>query len=348
MTKQIEIYQSEDGQTQIALKLEQDTLWLSQAQLAELFSKDVRTINEHIKNIFKSGELDRDTTIRKFRIVRKEGSREVKRQIEHYNLDVAISVGYRVNSLKGTQFRIWATQRLKEYLVQGFTINQQRFNQNAKELEQAIKLIEKAAKSDELTKEAGRGLVEIVSRYTQTFLWLQRYDEGLLETPQGQTGGQLPSISDAKAGLQELKQQLIERGEATALFANPKDKGGLDAILGNLEQSVFGEPAYPTIESKAAHLLYFVVMYRMYCMLWLHGCRITAKNHPFSDGNKRSGAFLFVDFLHRNKRLFNAENHPTINDTGLAALTLLVAESDPKQKDIIIKLIMNMLSSDKS
>lgn len=183
MTKQIEIYQSEDGQTQIALKLEQDTLWLSQAQLAELFSKDVRTINEHIKNIFKSGELDRDTTIRKFRIVRKEGSREVKRQIEHYNLDVAISVGYRVNSLKGTQFRIWATQRLKEYLVQGFTINQQRFNQNAKELEQAIKLIEKAAKSDELTKEAGRGLVEIVSRYTQTFLWLQRYDEGLLETP---------------------------------------------------------------------------------------------------------------------------------------------------------------------
>lgn len=148
--------------------------------------------------------------------------------------------------------------------------------------------------------------------------------------------------------MQELKQQLIERGEATALFANPKDKGGLDAILGNLEQSVFGEPAYPTIESKAAHLLYFVVMYRMYCMLWLHGCRITAKNHPFSDGNKRSGAFLFVDFLHRNKRLFNAENHPTINDTGLAALTLLVAESDPKQKDIIIKLIMNMLSSDKS
>jgi prophage maintenance system killer protein len=324
--KQIEIYQTADGQTQIEVRLEQETLWLSQAQMAELFDKDVRTINEHMQNIFADSELDQKATIRKFRIVRQEGSRQVKREIDHYNLDMIISVGYRVNSKKGTQFRIWATQRLREYLVQGYTLNQQRFEQNAAELEQALALIKKAAQSPQLGTEEGRGLVEIVSRYTQTFLWLQRYDEGLLEEPNGETGGILPTPEIAMQALGELKQQLMQRNEATDMFARPRDDG-LHGIFGNLEQSVFGEPAYPTVESKAAHLLYFVV-----------------KNHPFSDGNKRSGAFLFVDFLHRNQRLFNRDGVPVINDTGLAALTLLVAESDPKQKDTLIRLVMNMLA----
>ena len=168
--------------------------------------------------------------------------------------------------------------------------------------------------------------MDIVSRYTQTFLWLQRYDEGLLDEPSGQSGGSLPSPGEAMDALNNLKAQLIERGEATDLFARPRD-AGLASIFGNLDQSVFGEPAYPTVESKAAHLLYFVV-----------------KNHPFSDGNKRSGAFLFVDFLHRNGRLIDSRGNPVINDTGLAALTLLVAESDPKQKEVLIRLIMHMLS----
>lgn len=328
MTKenQIEIYQTADGQTEIEVRLEADTLWLTQKQLSELFDKDVRTVSEHIKNIFSSNELTPDSTIRKFRIVRQEGQRQVEREIEHYNLDVAISVGYRVNSQKGTQFRIWATQRLKEYLVQGYTLNRSRFEKNAAELEQALALIQKAAQSPELSGDAGRGLVDIVSRYTQTFLWLQRYDEGLLEEPAGQSGGTLPTPEAAMASLGQLKQQLIERGEASPLFAQVREVG-LESIFGNLDQTVFGEPAYPTVESKAAHLLYFVV-----------------KNHPFADGNKRSGAFLFVDFLHRNGRLFNTQGHPVINDTGLAALTLLVAESDPKQKEILIRLIMNMLS----
>lgn len=323
--KKIEIYQSSDGEAQIEVRLEEDTLWLSQAQMAELFNKDVRTINEHIKNIFSDNELGEDSTIRKFRIVRAEGKRQVKREIEHYNLDMAISVGYRVNSKKGTQFRIWATQRLKEHLVQGYTLNQHRFDKNAAELQQALLLIQKAAQSPELSGDAGRGLVDIVSRYTQTFLWLQRYDEGLLKDPVGQRGGLLLAPEDAMAALGELKEQLISRGEATDLFARPRDDG-LAGIFGNLDQTVFGEPAYPTIESKAAHLLYFVV-----------------KNHPFTDGNKRSGAFLFVDFLHRNSRLLDDEEVPLINDTGLAALTLLVAESDPKQKEVLIRLIMHML-----
>ena len=210
--------------------------------------------------------------------------------------------------------------------MQGYTLNQHRFDKNSAELQQALRLIKKTAQSPELKTDEGRGLVEIISRYTQTFLWLQRYDEGLLNNPVGQKGGVLPSPTEAMDALNNLKSQLINRGEATELFAKPRGDG-LSSVLGNLEQTVFGEPAYPTIESKAAHLLYFMV-----------------KNHPFTDGNKRSGAFLFVDFLHRNGRLLNDQGEMVINNTGLAALTLLVAESDPNQKETLIKLIMNMLS----
>lgn len=324
---QIEIYRAPDGSAQIEVRLEQGTLWLSQAQLAELFDKDTDTIGLHLRNIYQSGELDEAATTEESSVVRQEGKRQVRRRIRFYNLDAAISVGYRVSSIKGTQFRIWATQRLREYLVKGYTLNRDRFEKNAAELEQALALIRRTAQSPELTREAGSGLVEIVSRYTQTFLWLQRYDEGMLNEPGGQRGGNLPSEVEATAALQALKQNLIERGEATDLFARPRGDG-LAALLGNLEQTVFGDPAYPTLESKAAHLLYFVV-----------------KNHPFTDGNKRSGAFLFVDFLHRNGRLLDASGNAVINDTGLAALTLLVAESDPKQKDTLIRLVMHMLAA---
>ena len=321
----IEIYQAQDGTTQLEVRFENDTVWLSQAQMAMLFGKDIRTINEHITNIFDDEELEKESTIRKFRIVRQEGKRQVNREIEHYDLDMIISVGYRVKSKQGISFRRWATARLKEYLTQGYTINQKRLQQNAHELEQALALIQKTANSSELTLESGRGLVDIVSRYTHTFLWLQQYDEGLLTEPQTQQGGTLPTYAEACSALAELKSQLMAKGEASDLFGRERDNG-LSAILGNLDQSVFGEPAYPSIEAKAAHLLYFVV-----------------KNHPFSDGNKRSGAFLFVDFLHRNGRLFDHNGYPVINDTGLAALTLLVAESDPKQKETLIRLIMHML-----
>lgn len=321
----IEIYQAQDGTTQVEVRFENDTVWLSQAQMAMLFGKDIRTINEHITNIFDDEELEKEPTIRKFRIVRQEGKRQVNREIEHYDLDMIISVGYRVKSKQGISFRRWATARLKEYLTQGYTINQKRLQQNAHELEQALALIQKTANSSELTLESGRGLVDIVSRYTHTFLWLQQYDEGLLTEPQTQQGGTLPTYAEACSALAELKSQLMAKGEASDLFGRERDNG-LSAILGNLDQSVFGEPAYPSIEAKAAHLLYFVV-----------------KNHPFSDGNKRSGAFLFVDFLHRNGRLLDHNGYPVINDTGLTALTLLVAESDPKQKETLIRLIMHML-----
>lgn len=316
----IEIYQSADGSTEVAVRFTQDSVWLTQEQMGQLFGRDQSVVSRHINNARKEAEINPESNMQKMHIAGSD------KPVTLYDLDVVISVGYRVKSPQGVQFRRWATQRLREHLLQGYTLNRQRFDRNAAELQQALALIEKAALSPALATDEGRGLVEVLSRYTQTFLWLQRYDEGLLEEPTGESGGTLLTAEQAMQALEQLKAQLIARGEATALFAQPRGDG-LAALLGNLDQTVFGEPAYPTVEAKAAHLLYF-----------------TVKNHPFSDGNKRSGAFLFVDFLHRNGRLLDKHGHAVINDTGLAALTLLVAESDPKQKDTLIRLIMHMLS----
>lgn len=322
MTNPIEIYQSATGETQVEVRFDDDTVWLSLQQMADIFGRDKSVISRHIKKIFAEEELDKTAVVAKNATTATDGKTY---QVEYFNLDVIISVGYRVNSKAGTAFRIWATARLKDYLLKGYAINQNRLAQNAHELEQALALIQKVAKSPQLTLDSSRGLLEIVGRYTQTFLWLQQYDEGLLSEPRNTLGGILPTPKQVRQKLAVLKGELFAKGEATELFA--KERGdGLSALLGNLEQSVFGEPAYPSIESKAAHLLYFVI-----------------KNHPFTDGNKRSGAFLFVDFLYQNGRLFNANGEPIINDTGLTALTLLIAESDPKQKDTLIRLVMHML-----
>ncbi|GBU09134.1 cytochrome c [Gammaproteobacteria bacterium] len=323
MSQQIEIYQSDDGGLQLSVACQDDSVWLSQADLSLLFNKNKRTISEHIGNIFKDSELAEEAVVRNFQSTAADGK---SYQIKRYNLDLIISVGYRVKSPQGIKFRQWASKILKQHLLQGYTINQQRFEKNAIELKQALTLINKVVKTPALDVHTGRGLVEIISRYTQTFLWLQQYDEGLLEEPQGQIGGQLTPLNDALNALAQLKQDLMAKGEASTLFAQLR-ADGLSSIWGTLEQSIFGEPAYPSIESKAAHLLYFVV-----------------KNHPFADGNKRSGAFLFIDFLYRNQRLFNVENEVIINDSGLAAITLLVAESEPKNKETMIHLIMHILA----
>ena len=322
---EIRIFKGTTGSIQVIL--EKDSLWLSLNQLSELFERDKSVISRHLRRIFTDAELDREAVVAKNATTASDGKTY---QVEYFNLDAIISVGYRVNSKRAVLFRQWATGILKEHLTRGYTINQQRFEDNARELEAALRLVRKAALSPDLKTDTGRGLVEIVSRYTQTFLWLQRYDEGLLNEPAGHPGGTLVTEQQAMSSLSELKQSLMQRGEATELFARPRGDG-LGALLGNLDQTAFGEPAYPTIESKAAHLLYFVV-----------------KNHPFTDGNKRSGAFLFVDFLYRNGRLLNDSGEPVINDTGLAALTLLVAESDPKQKETLIRLIMNMLADEET
>ncbi|MBU6140120.1 MAG: virulence RhuM family protein [Proteobacteria bacterium] len=322
---EIVIYQTKDGQSKIDVRLENGTIWLTQNAIADLFQTTKQNIGQHTSKIFSEGELKKNSTVKKFFTVQKEGSRNVERNLEHYNLDAIISVGYRVKSSIATQFRIWATSVLKEHLTQGWTINRQRFEENSRELETALELVRKASKSPELNFDSSRGLVDVIARYAQTFLLLQRYDEGLLAEPRAKKGGELLSVKEARNSLADLKKDLISRKEATALFAKERSDG-LASILGNLEQTVFGKPAYPTIESKAAHLLYFVI-----------------KNHPFVDGNKRSAAFLFVDFLNRNHRLLGKNNQPIINEIGLAALTLLIAESDPKNKEIMIKLVINML-----
>jgi prophage maintenance system killer protein len=314
----IAIYQADNGSVEV--RLQSETVWLRQEQMTQLFGRERSVITKHIKNVFAEGELEEKSNVQNLHIAGSD------KPVKFYNLDVIISVGYRVKSVQGTRFRQWATTVLRQHLTQGYSLNRQRLEANAQELEAALLLVRKIAQNPELPQEAGRGLLDVVTRYARTFLLLQRYDEGLLTDPPQQSGGTLPTPAQARAALAQLKNDLMGRGEATDLFARERGDG-LDALLGNLDQSVFGEPAYPTVEAKAAHLLYFVI-----------------KNHPFADGNKRSGAFLFVDFLAHNGRLMDANGQPVINDIGLAALALLVAESDPTQKETLIRLIMNMLA----
>lgn len=320
---EIAIYQCQDGS--IEVQLERETVWLSLMQMSDLFGRDKSVVSRHLRNVFAEGELSRESVVAKFATTAADGK---VYQVEHYNLDVIISVGYRVKSPEGVRFRQWASRVLKDYLVRGYAMDRRRLEANALELEAALQLVRSTLSSPELTAEAGVGLADIITRYTQTFLWLQRYDEGLLTDPKGHPGGILPTWGEATAAITNLKADLMAKGQASELFGREREDG-LASILGNLDQTVFGEPAYPTLESRAAHLLYFVI-----------------KNHPFSDGNKRSGALLFVDFLHRNGRLMQANGNPVVNDIGLAALSLLVAESKPADKDVLIRLIMNMLAGE--
>lgn len=313
------VYEAPDGAARVDVRLERDTVWLRQEQMSQLFERERSVITKHVRNVFAEGELDEKSNVQNLHIAGSD------KPVRFYNLDVIISVGYRVKSVAGTRFRQWATTTLRDHLTRGYTVNRQRFEHNARELEAALALVRKAAAGEALSTDQGRGLVDVIARYTQTFLLLQRYDEGLLVEPKGVAGGVLPAMGAARSAIARLKQDLLARGEATELFGREREEG-LTALLGNLDQSVFGEPAYPTVESKAAHLLYFVI-----------------KNHPFADGNKRIGSFLFVEFLHRNGRLVR-DGETVINDVGLAALALLVAESVPKDKEVMIRLVMNMLA----
>ena len=322
------IYQSTDGSMTAEVRLEGETVWLSQKQMAELFDKNIMTINEHIANVFTEGELESSATIRKFLIVRQEGKREVKREIEHYNLDVIISVGYRVKSKQGTQFRIWANRVLKNYLVQGYALNKQRLEaqqENIKQLERTLTLFQQNLIEQASLPEA-RGLVSVIAGYARTFVLLNQFDSERL--PLGDFATTIRyeiREEEALAGIAALKADLIGRGEASALFGNQKDDS-FAGILGNILQSFGGEFLYPSIEEQAGHLLYFVI-----------------KNHPFSDGNKRIGAFLFIWFLQRNQHHLKTDGELKINDNALAAIALLVAQSDPAQKQLMIHLIMNLI-----
>src|SRR5690606_21270436 len=253
------LYQTEYNQTQVEVRFDGDTVWLNQYQLAELFQTDRTSILKHLKNIYVEGELDESSTCAKFAQVRKEGNRMVRRELLNYNLDAIISVGYRVNSKRGTQFRQWATQHLKEYLVKGFAINQKRLD----ELQQTVQLIRKSLDEDTNLNEA-KGLLEIITQYTQSFVLLNQYDSNSIKTKQlNENITYEIGYDEAKTAIAELKRQLIDKKEATELFGNEKDKS-FEGTLQSIVQTFGGQYLYPSIEEQAANLLYLII-----------------KNHPF-------------------------------------------------------------------
>jgi death-on-curing family protein len=320
---QIEIFQSTDNKIELHVKLDQDTVWLTQAQLVALFESSKANISEHIKSILQSGELEPTGTVRKFRTVQQEGNRQVSRTLAYYNLDVIISVGYRVNSKRGIQFRQWATQRLKAYLVEGYTINQKRLE----ELGKVVQLIGQSEKKESLQLQEAKGLLEILSNYTKSFVLLNQYDSHNLQ-PDNLSENITYEIQyeEAKTAIAELKSQLISKKEATSLFGNEKDDSFRSSLL-SIVQTFGGQYLYRSIEEQAAHLLYFVI-----------------KNHSFNDGNKRIGAFLFIWFLEKNRHRFKKSGELKVNDNGLTAIALLVAQSKPEEKEIIIQLIVALIA----
>ncbi len=328
---EIIIYEAPDKHLDIQVRLENETLWLSQRLMGELFEKDSDTIGLHIKNIFKEGELSEKVTTEFFSVVQTEGKRKVERNVMFYNLDIILSVGYRVSSKKGTQFRQWATQRLKDHLVKGYTLNEKRLNQvlqNMQQLEQAVKLIQQSGSSAELSATETKGLLEIITNYTHSFILLNQFDSNsLTDKKLNENITYEIEYNEAVKAIEELKKQLIKKKEASALFGNQRDEG-FESILNSIVQSFDGEYLYKSIEEQAAHLIYFVI-----------------KNHPFTDGNKRIGAFLFVWFLEKNKHRFKKTGELKINDNALVALAILVAQSNPDDKEIMVKLVINLIRS---
>lgn len=321
-TQQVQIYQSDDGQVKLEIQLEQDTLWLTQAQIAELFQVKPQNITQHLKNVFDSGELIEAATCKDFLQVQKEGGRLVERKRKIYNLDAIISVGYRVNSTRATQFRIWATRTLKQHLVDGYTLNQSRLQARGVEFEQVIQLLSNTLANQQLVQPEGSAVLSVIADYARSWSLLQGYDEqSLAALPHRQTGMQALHLPDVLAAIGELKTTLIAKGEATELFGQLRGEG-LASSIATIEQGFGDEWFYPHVASRAAHLLYFVI-----------------KNHPLADGNKRSGSFLFLWYLRLNQHLLAKPVEQLINDNTLVALALLVAESKPEHKELMIRLV---------
>lgn len=324
--KPIVIYEAADGKTSLEVNLQDETVWLNQRQMGLLFDRDYKTISKHLLNVFREGELDKATTVAKFATVQIEGNREIIREIEYYNLDVIISVGYRVKSNHGTQFRIWATQVLRQYLVDGYALNQQRLKeqeQNLKNLQESVRLVLQIVQQKVLTPAETQGILAILDRYSHALTVLDQYDHQTLQIADTRTSGQ-KTIRYEEA-MQQIRLWKEKEG-LSLLFGNEKDNS-FRSSLAAIYQTFDGHELYPGIEEKAAHLLYFVV-----------------KNHSFSDGNKRIAAALFVWFLHRNDYLYDTQGRKRVADNALVALTLMIAQSQPEEKDIIVKVVVNLIN----
>jgi death-on-curing family protein len=327
---QIIIYRTKSGLLELQADIIHDTFWLTQQQVADIFDVQKAAISKHAKNIFDSDELEKKSTVSKMETVQIEGDREIKRRIEYYNLDLILSIGYRVNSKKATLFRQWATKVLRDHITKGFTINERRLKEKEQaklsELQRAIHLLQNATQSKKVGKSEALGLLQVITDYANSWVALHDYDEGKIQLKKSRKASFVFDYEQAKNNIEELKKKLTAKKKATDIFGIERESG-LKSILGNIVQSFSGKDLYPSIEEKAAHLLYFVI-----------------KDHPFVDGNKRIAAFLFVLFLSKNNFLFDKNGERKINDNALVAIALLVAQSDPREKDVMIKIITNMVS----
>lgn len=318
------LYRSADGAVHLDVQLERETVWLNQRQMAELFDKNTDTIGLHVRNIYKEGELPRKGTTEESSVVQNEGGRKVCRQVSFYNLDVIISVGYRVKSRRGTQFRQWATRVLREHLVRGFTLNEKRLQEQEQKLDdlrRTVGLLEQTLVHQAIGLDEAKGLLRVITDYAYALTTLDRFDHGTLAIEQ--TTRPAAYLMTYEVAIEIVAAMKTGFG---GLFGLEKDQG-FKSALGAVYQTYGSEELYPSIEEKAANLLYFVV-----------------KNHAFSDGNKRIGAALFIAFLAGNHALYRDDGSKRIADNALVALTLLIAESRPRDKDTIVKVIVSLIN----
>ena len=322
LDNKIVIYQTEDGKTQLDVKLENETVWLTQAQMTELFQTTKQNISLHINNIFKEGELDSKATVKEYLTVQHEGKRTVRRKVKYYDLDVIISVGYRVKSIRGTRFRQWATSVLRDYLIKGYAINQRIREENYRQMVQLVRSMARTVKLQDLSKEVRNALLDVVVDYTFALDRLDDYDYQRLSIPESSTEEKFHATYE---GAMNVLAELREKFGGSGLFANEKDDS-FKSSIGQINQTFGGQDLYPTVEEKAAMLLYLVT-----------------KNHSFSDGNKRIAATLFLWLMNENGILYDDMHNKRIDDATLVALTLLIAESRPEEKDTMIKVVVNLI-----
>ena len=321
---QIVIYQTEDGQTQIDVRMESDTVWLTQAQMVELFQTTKQNISLHIGNVYKEGELEQKATVKEYLTVQTEGIRTVNRYVKHYNLDVIISVGYRVKSKRGVQFRQWANRVLKDYLMKGYAVNERLRHEQIGELRQLVNMLGRTIQNQPLlTSEENRALFEVVADYTYALDTLDNYDyERLTIDKTTKEESFHATYEDAMEEIYRLR----DKFGGSSLFGNEKDDS-FKSSIGQIYQTFGGEELYPSVEEKAAMLLYLVT-----------------KNHSFSDGNKRIAATLFLWFMNNNGILYNPDRTKRIADNTLVALTLMIAESRTEEKDVMVKVVVNLIN----
>ena len=320
----IVIYQTEDGQTQIDVRLENETVWLTQAQMVELFQTTKQNVSLHVGNVFKEGELEQEATVKEYLTVQNEGNRKVTRKVKYYNLDVIISVGYRVKSKRGTAFRIWARQIIKDYLVKGYAVNERIRKEQIAELRQLVQVVGRAINNQELPKTTeSQDLLNVVVDYTYALDTLDNYDYERLTIDK--TTKQEPFHATYENAMEAI-QGLREKFGGSMLFGNEKDDS-FKSSIGQIYQTFGGEELYPSVEEKAAMLLYLVT-----------------KNHSFSDGNKRIAATLFLWFLNNNGILYRKDGSKRLADNTLVALTLMIAESKTEEKDVIVKVLVNLIN----